>query len=142
MSRLLRSLLLCSLVMWGGCHHARIETRATPSTVVIDESRSASWVCGLVPPKILETAGKCPSGGARVETRLGFLNQVVGVLTLGIYTPMDVKVTCALAPRAEGGQAPTGFAIEEGATSGEMLAVFARAAEESRRLAQPALVRF
>jgi len=142
MSRLLRSLLLCSLVMCGGCHHARIETGATPSTVVIDESWSASWVCGLVPPKILETAGTCPSGVAKVETRLGFLNQVVGVLTLGIYTPMDVKVTCALAPPAEGGQAPTGFVIEEGATSGEIMEVFARAAEASRRLAQPVLVRF
>lgn len=77
MSRLLRPLLLCSLVVCAGCHHARIETGATPSTVVIDESWPASWVCGLVPPKILETAGKCPSGVARVETRLGFLNQVV-----------------------------------------------------------------
>ncbi|MCK7505427.1 MAG: hypothetical protein MZV70_15990 [Desulfobacterales bacterium] len=55
-------------------------------------------------------------------------------------TPMDVKVTCALAPQSEGGQAPPGFVIAEGATSGEMLAVFARAAGESRRLAQPALV--
>jgi hypothetical protein len=30
-----------------------------------------------------------------VETRLSFLNQLVGFLTLGIYTPMDIRVTCA-----------------------------------------------
>ena len=32
---------------------------------------------------------------ARVETKLSFLNQLVGSLTFGIYTPMEIKVTCA-----------------------------------------------
>jgi hypothetical protein len=48
-----------------------------------------------VPPKIVETAERCPDGVAKVETRLSFLNQVVAILTLGIYTPMSIKVTCA-----------------------------------------------
>lgn len=30
-----------------------------------------------------------------VETQVSFLNQLVGALTFGIYTPMHITVTCA-----------------------------------------------
>jgi Bor protein len=52
-------------------------------------------VFGLVPPSTVETAAKCPNGVAKVETQLSFLNQLVSVLTLSIYTPMTIEVTCA-----------------------------------------------
>jgi hypothetical protein len=38
---------------------------------------------------------KCPNGVSKVETQLSFVNMLVGNLTLGIYTPMSIKVTCA-----------------------------------------------
>jgi Bor protein len=38
---------------------------------------------------------KCPNGAAKVETQLSFVNHVVSLLTLGIYTSMPVTVTCA-----------------------------------------------
>jgi hypothetical protein len=37
---------------------------------------------------------------AKVETQHTFLNQLVGFLTLGIYTPMQIRVTCATAASA------------------------------------------
>jgi len=80
----------------AGCYHATIETTATPSTVVIEQGFASSWVYGLVPPSTVETAAKCPNGVSKVETQLSFVNGLVGVLTLGIYTPMNIKVTCAV----------------------------------------------
>jgi hypothetical protein len=50
---------------------------------------------GLVPPSPVETAQKCPNGVAKIDTQLSFANQLVSFLTLSIYTPMDIKVTCA-----------------------------------------------
>jgi hypothetical protein len=38
-----------------------------------------------------------PQRGAKVETQLSFVNQLVSFLTLGIYTPMQIEVTCAAA---------------------------------------------
>lgn len=64
-----------------------------PSTVTLEQQWANSWIYGLVPPQTINTAARCPSGVARVETQLSFLNQLVGILTLGIYTPMDVRVT-------------------------------------------------
>ena len=99
MNLLLRVALLATLLVTvTGCYHATIDTGRTPSTRVIDERWASGWVLGLVPPKTVETAAECADGVAMVETKLGFLNQVVGILTIGIYTPMHIKVTCA-APR-------------------------------------------
>ena len=48
-----------------------------------------------MPPATVETAQKCPSGVAKVESRLSFLNMLVGALTYSIYTPMEITVSCA-----------------------------------------------
>jgi hypothetical protein len=78
-----------------GCYHATIETGASPSAEVISKSFASGWIYGLVPPSTVSTAAKCPAGAAKVETQLSFVNQLVSLLTLGIYTPMAIKVTCA-----------------------------------------------
>ena len=83
----------------AACYHATIETGAPPSTTVIDKPWASSWVYGLVPPATVSTAAQCVGGVSRVETQHTFLNQLVGFLTLGIYTPMSIKVTCAGGPK-------------------------------------------
>lgn len=84
-----------AVFMLTGCYHATIETGATPSTQVVEKKWASSWVYGLVPPKTVETTSKCPKGVAKVSTQLTFPNQLVGFLTWGIYTPMEITATCA-----------------------------------------------
>lgn len=91
----MKSLGAALLILLAGCYHATVETGATPSTVVIDKEFASSWIYGLVPPDPVPTMERCPSGVAKVETQHTFVNQLVGLLTLGIYTPMQIKVTCA-----------------------------------------------
>ena len=43
-------------------------------TTTIEQPRALSFVYGLVPPPTVETASKCPSGVAQVETMHSFLN--------------------------------------------------------------------
>jgi hypothetical protein len=98
MSASIRALSAVSFIALTACYHATVETGATPSSVVIDKSFASAWIYGLVPPSTVSTESKCPNGVAKVETQHSFVNQLVGVLTAGIYTPMQIKVTCA-APR-------------------------------------------
>ena len=91
----MKASLVISFVVLAGCYHATVETGAAPSTVVLDKSFASSWIYGLVPPDIVSTAESCPDGVAKVETQHTFVNQLVGFLTLGIYTPMQIRVTCA-----------------------------------------------
>jgi Bor protein len=97
MSAPTRGLCAASFIALTACYHATVETGATPSTVVIDKSFASAWIYGLVPPSTVSTESKCPNGVAKVETQQTFVNGLVNLLTLGIYTPMQIKVTCAAA---------------------------------------------
>ncbi len=117
----------------GGCYHATIDTGAKPSTVTVEKQWASGWIFGLVPPKTVETAAKCPSGIAKVETQVSFLNGLVSILTLSIYTPMDIRVTCA--------EPASGTALVAPADAGSDLeAVIMAAAEQSRQDGTPVFV--
>ena len=125
-----RSLAVLALaITLAGCYHATIETGAKPSAVTVEKKWASSWIYGLVPPSTIETAAKCPSGVAKVETQLGFLNMVVGVLTLGIYTPMDIRVACA-----EGAVGKAAFVVPDSASADTWQATLRLAAQASRNL--------
>ncbi|MFQ6046480.1 MAG: Bor/Iss family lipoprotein [Gemmatimonadales bacterium] len=96
MRRITRSLLGRGLVvLFSACYHATIETGLPPGNQTLERPWALSFIAGLVPPPVVETAERCPNGVSKVETQLSFLNQVVNVLTFGILTPMDIRVTCA-----------------------------------------------
>ncbi len=135
---LVATLLLCSV----GCYHAVINTGATPGTQTILKPWASGWIYGLVPPSPISAASGCPSGVARVETQLGFANQLVSILTLGIYTPMDIRVTCA-ASRAEVPEAgPRRFGMHAGSAQSRYEAIFSAAATAAVTSGTPAYVVF
>lgn len=88
-------LILTFLVILPACYHATVTTGLRPSTIKIEDKWADGWVYGLVPPSAVETMERCPAGVAQVDTQLSFLNQLVNFLTFGIYTPMEIVVTCA-----------------------------------------------
>lgn len=140
---MLRSLKLSSvalLIALPACYHATIETGLPASTEVVEQTFAAGWIYGLVPPKPVSTMAKCGSGVSKVETQLSFVNQLVGILTLGIYTPMAIKVTCASSRAARPGDAE--IKVGEGATLEEIIGAFRRAADIAAETGQPAYVRF
>ena len=136
MRRLMSLAVLALGVAGAGCYHAVIETGRTPSGQVIDQPWAMSFVDGLVPPPVVETASKCPNGVARVETQHSFLNALVAGITFGIVTPIRITVTCAA---ARGALAPTERASRLGGTRALERALNL-AAERSRQLSTPVYV--
>jgi hypothetical protein len=114
-----------------GCYHATIETGATPSTETISKQWAAGWVLGLVPPSTVETAAKCPHGVAKVETQLSFLNQLVSWLTIYIYTPMTIEVTCAAPKTADASAPPADLTVSRADGANAVSSTFAAAAKRS-----------
>jgi hypothetical protein len=131
--------LLCAVALAGGaCYHATVETGATPATQTVEKGWASSWIYGLVPPSTVETASRCPGGVARIETQVSFGNQLVSFLTLGIYTPMSIKVTCAA--RAGGADAEELLQVGPGLETPEE--AINEAVNRVRSLGKPVLVRF
>jgi hypothetical protein len=126
-----RALVPVTVTLLTACWHATVETGLTPSTVVIDRSWASSWIYGLVPPKAVETASRCPDGVAKVETELTFLNQVVHILTLGIYTPMRIRVTCAQATGTSAGATAAALTVPANSEGKAVRSAFKVAAERA-----------
>jgi hypothetical protein len=123
------------------CYHATVETGRRPSGDTVSKPWAPSFVFGLVPPSTVETASKCPNGVAKVETQLSFLNQIVGLLTLGIFTPMEIKAQCADAAAAS--LSPDQVVIVPPPGSREATQeAFDQAAEASAESGRPAFVVF
>ena len=97
----LRTLLLAALVLGqrSGCYYAVIDTGRPQSVRTVEESWAPSYVGGMVPPRLEEFVERCPHGAARVEVFRSPRNMLVTALTLGIYAPSTVQVTCALEQR-------------------------------------------
>jgi len=103
-SRILSMLFLCL----GGCYHANVETGRAPGNQRIEKGWASSYLGGVISPETIDTKAACVNGISRVETQHSFLNQLVGVATLAIYTPFSITVTCAAgpAPQREVSQLP------------------------------------
>ena len=130
MKTLCYALLFAMAVASVGCYHAKITTGRTPGTVVVNKPFASGWIYGLVPPSTVEAASECPDGVAIVETELSFVNQLVSFLTLGIFTPMHIKVTCAASGSASTATPDHEVTIEESATEADVIEVFSIAADE------------
>jgi hypothetical protein len=129
MSHLPRLLAIVAAFSLFGCYHATVVTGLKPSTETIEESFAASWIYGLVPPSTVATEAKCPNGVAKVETQLSFLNQLVGALTFGIYTPMEIKVTCAEKSTSSLDYKGPDITLHNGATNQEFIDALVIAAD-------------
>jgi hypothetical protein len=142
MHRMVKLSLAGLLVAALGCYHATVETGLTPSTQTVEKSFAASWIGGLVPPSTVETASKCQHGAAKVETQLSFVNMLVGFITAGIYTPMNIKVTCAQTGRASLPTTAPAIDVGANATAEQIRNALGRAAEMSLRSGEPVYVEY
>ncbi|MEP6494925.1 MAG: hypothetical protein ABJF01_19720 [bacterium] len=130
--------LLCAT---AACFHQAVETGRTPSATIVDKEWVPTWIFGLVAAPEIDTRQQCPTGVAIVETETSFMNGIVAIITIGIFTPQHVKVTCAtgtamLPPGAKE------FRIPVEATADERSDIVARAIEQSSESHAPVVLRF
>ncbi len=138
-TRIVSLFTLCVVI--GACHHATINTGLAPSRDTVHEPWAHSWIYGLVPPDAVHTRERCATGVARVETQRSFLNGLVGILTLGIYTPMEIKVTCAAAG-GDDAPAQVDVSIKDNASLEEIQAAFMTAADRTVEERRAVFVQF
>ncbi len=122
----------------SGCFHQVVQTGRTPGPTVVKKPWTATWLWGLVPASPIDVTRDCPGGIATVETKQSFMNGLVGGLTLGIFTPRDVTVTCASGTARGSGMKE--FIVARDASRDEKAEVLAEAISESARTQQPVLV--
>lgn len=79
----------------AACARITVTSNATPAPTVVEKPQQHSFVAGLVPPTEVNVRDECPNGVATVETVHSPANVLATLVTLGIWSPISVKVTCA-----------------------------------------------
>ena len=125
-----------------GCFHQVVNTGRTAGSTQIDLPWVQGWLWGLVSPQPIETRAQCPSGVATVTTEMSFMNGLASVVTLGIFTPQHVTITCATGGTASLSKGATELTIPATATAQERSAVLTRAIELSAEQGAPVVLRF
>ncbi|MDE3053558.1 MAG: hypothetical protein KGL38_06335 [Gemmatimonadota bacterium] len=128
--------LVAGVFLTAGCYHATVTTGLAPSPEKIDVQWAHGFLWGLVPPSTVDATSKCKSGVAQVETQMSFLNLLANFLTSGIYSPMQITVTCAARGTASAG----GAGVVRSHNNPQ--AAIQEAAERSAQTHQPVFVTF
>lgn len=125
----------------SGCYSAQVTTDKQPSGQVIEKPWATGFIAGLATPGAqIDAAQQCSNGVAKVETQVSFLNQLATFVTLNLYSPMSVTVTCAAGGSMSDLQAPD-FTVPEEADDATAHDVFRAAAQQSAQAAAPVRVK-
>ena len=95
-----------------------------------------------MPPNTIAAQLKCKNGVAKVETQHSFVNELVGAITLGIYTPISIKITCAATGTSMlEGRSPD-VVVDENAGEVEIGNAIAKAADKAVTDGRPIYVKY
>ncbi len=129
--------------MLTGCYQARMTTGKDASNTVVEEKWAPSFLYGIVPARV-DVSDECPNGIASAERKFRFPNMLVNALTLGIYLPQSITVTCAAeGPMSASTPIPDRmtFTLSENASRATVRDIFDSAALQSSLHRAPAQIR-
>jgi hypothetical protein len=135
------SWLLALAVCLGGCFHQVIDTGRPRGMIVVDRPWVSTWLWGLVAATEVDVSTECPAGPALIVTEQSFANGLVGLVTLGIYTPQHLTVTCAAGMSSLPADAAE-MVIAPNATAVERAALFRRAVEHALEHREAVIIRY
>jgi hypothetical protein len=100
-SRSLGAVIALGAISLAGCYKVQMVSNANVSGGKAESAWTHFFVFGLVGDASVDVRDFCGEGEASVvETSLSFLNGLSSAVTLGIWTPRTVTVTCADSGRA------------------------------------------
>ena len=95
LARLRLGLAVAGCTLLSGCFHQVVSTGLAPGTTKVEKPWTSTFIFGLVEAKPINVQKECPGGVAFVESKFTVLNWLGAAVTLGIWYPWDVTVTCA-----------------------------------------------
>jgi hypothetical protein len=91
--RLGMAVAIASLLL-SACHSMRFEVADGPEDKVVYD-RKSFWLGGLVNTQHVDVSQFCPNGAVAVREETTFVDGLISVVTLSIYTPRSSYYHCA-----------------------------------------------
>jgi hypothetical protein len=77
----------------AGCHTMRFELSDEPVGKTVTE-RKHYFVEGLIPTRVIDVTDHCANGAVAVMEETTFVDGLLGLVTLSIYTPRSSTYYC------------------------------------------------
>jgi hypothetical protein len=123
------------------CFHQVVQTGRPPGNTIVDKPWVATWVFGLVAAPEIDVRRECPTGAAVITTEQSFMNGLVAVVTLGIYTPQHVTITCATSSASLPARSIE-VRIPTDASAAQSAEIVSRAVEKAAETGSPVVLHF
>ena len=86
--------LASAVLAFAACSKVTYVDRATiPNGVTVSET-GHFFLAGLVGDKTIPVYALCPTGVSRIQSKFTFGDRLLGIITLGIYTPRTYDIEC------------------------------------------------
>ena len=140
--RFLLPALLASCFLFTGCYQAQMVTGQEASDTVVQDNWAPAYLYGLVAAE-MDVSAECTNGIAVAEREMSFLNMLVSALTIGIYSPQTISVTCADGMQSASAlSGPRLFSLPPDASPAQLQEVLRHAAAEAVRTQRPVHVQW
>jgi hypothetical protein len=108
------------------------------ATAQLSEAKNwaTTFVYGVVPAAVASAAAQCRDGLAKVQRGQTPVNTLVSIVTLGMFTPITILVTCAKPADHPAIDVPSDASLDE------MRNALADAVDESLKIHRPVVVRY
>ena len=77
-----------------GCFKVTYQNPALMPNGMTVDGRSSFFILGLVGDEVIPAYQMCPGGVARIQTGASFVDLLLTVVTIGIYTPRSYEIDC------------------------------------------------
>jgi hypothetical protein len=82
----------------SGCFNLKYYSTTRPGPGEVHEVWVNAFVGGIATVGQINLDEVCPAGVYKMKSNLSFVDLVLMVVTIGVYTPMNVRITCATGP--------------------------------------------
>ena len=92
MNRVL-ALVMCA-ALGAGCYKVTYQNPLLPPNGVVHDGTSSFFILALVGDERIPAYQMCPGGVSRIQTGQSFVDLLLTVITIGIYTPRSYEIEC------------------------------------------------
>ena len=112
------------------------ESTSMSARVTAAKQWATTFVYGVVPAAVAQAAAECQDGLAKVRRGQTPANTLVSIISLGMFNPITILVTCALPSEKPAIDVPAGATLDERRNA------LADAVDESLKTHRPVVVRY
>lgn len=133
-----------AIILYAGCATVDMRRPLGEKTMTIESKGWGVWFLShKIASEVIQAQNQCSNGIAKIEATQTFGSIVGSIITLGLYSSMEITVTCAADDMSsEGVDSESVVTVHPGSDDQEIMDAFGQAVDMAVANERPAYVQF